>query len=235
MLYFILLDKSKVVKAKNMKILPSLLEYSEAEIIKKIGLLASKSPAPYDLHLDFVFQEFARDRSVMASLTPKTVFTILEIYFAKKKCNLTIHLMGDLSDLEIAWKFFDKYQFNSKWDYLIFVPPNNTNLWSNLSSKHKNLKTGIWLDLDKWMNLRTTEFQEFFSQNKEITNYLIMTVMAGKSGQKLLELNKNKAIELVKENPNLNFILDGGWSTNLSYDFNNLSVVSYTDFWKKFL
>jgi pentose-5-phosphate-3-epimerase len=58
-----------------------------------------------------------------------------------------------------------------------------------------------------------------------------MTVKAGKSGQKRLDINKEKVISIASNNPKSRFIVDGGWSFEEDKSFNNIQIVSYTSFW----
>ena len=61
-----------------------------------------------------------------------------------------------------------------------------------------------------------------------------MTVVAGKSGQKLTQENRQSALDLVQKFPQKKFLVDGGWSVGWKEDFDNLEVVSYSGFWKEF-
>ncbi len=58
-------------------------------------------------------------------------------------------------------------------------------------------------------------------QELQITNYLLMTVVAGKSGQKLTAQNKQEVLEVVRKNPEIDFIVDGGWSLEFRSEIKN--------------
>ena len=216
--------------------LPSLLEYSTESLQQKLDLITieitkfkqltkTTGSDQISLHLDFVLPQFAKDRSVMKSLSPQSVFDTLETSFKDKQLSLSLHLMGDSEDLSEVYRFFESYNFNPKWEYLFFVPEKYSNLWQTAQfSQQKNIKTGIWLDLNEWQS----------NDLKASGDYLLMTVLAGKSGQKLTDEIKNKVLGLTKNHTEKNFILDGGWSVDNSDYPENVKVVSYSSFWKNF-
>ena len=216
--------------------LPSLLEYSTESLEQKLDLINANiskfrlltkthDSDKISLHLDFVLPQFAKDRSVMKSLNPESVFNGLQNRFKDSKLSLSLHLMGDSEDLAEVYRFFGEYDFNPNWEYLFFIPEKYSNLWqSAVFSQQKNIKTGVWLDLGEWEN----------NDLKAGSDYLLMTVLAGKSGQKLTEQVKSDVLELAQNYADKKFILDGGWSVDNSEYPNNIKVVSYSSFWKNF-
>ena len=218
-------------------ILPSLLEYSVQSLEKKLEIVHSKIDNYHKktknrdtefipFHLDFVLPNFAKDRSVMTSIGLSSTLEGLSQRFENRQLDLSIHLMGDTADLYESFEFLDKYEFNQNWKYLLLVPEKFYPTWlnSNFSKNNKNVKNGVWYDLDEWSN-KDFEVAE---------NFLLMTVIAGKSGQKLTEENAEKALKIANSNPSKNFIVDGGWSVDREEIPDNCSVVSYSSFWKVF-
>jgi pentose-5-phosphate-3-epimerase len=211
-------------------ILPSLLEYSIEKLEFKINLLKKhkipisrfQSQKNIAIHLDFVLPQFAKDRAIMCSLGLKSVFDLLLSHYNEEKIDLSIHLMGTLEDLSEAYKFFETYEFKTEWNFLILVPEKYTESWNtNIKKTTKNLRIGVWYDLDQWQ-------KKVFE--KRTTN-LLMTVLAGKSGQKLETTTKELVESLVKSYPDSRFIVDGGWQVDDKV-YINTDVVSYSSFWK---
>jgi pentose-5-phosphate-3-epimerase len=217
--------------------LPSLLEYSYENLSHKLYLInqfsaryreLSKNPdsLSFDLHLDFVLPQFAKDRAVMKSLSPAIVFDYLDRVFENKPLNLSVHLMGNTQDLFDVYKFFEHHKFNTNWNYLVFIPEKYTFSWENadFSEQNDNLKIGVWYDLEEW-------------QNKSFGNsddFLLMTVLAGKSGQKLTPEIAQATLKITNENPKKEFILDGGWSIETTNCPSNVQIVSHASFWSRF-
>jgi pentose-5-phosphate-3-epimerase len=201
-------------------LLPSLLEYSVESLETKLAHLRDKKML--SLHLDFVLPQFAKDRNVMTSLSLNSVFSILGKTNKNQRLELTIHLMGTIEDLFESYKFFEKYAFNSLWNYKILIPAKYIQSWRNqIKNKRKNVQIGAWYDLDELDNIDFSAKQ---------TN-LLMTVKAGKSGQKLTSEIKKKAQLIAQKYPKSHFIFDGGWE----WDFvskRNVDHVSYSSFWK---
>jgi pentose-5-phosphate-3-epimerase len=202
-------------------LLPSLLEYSVESLETKLAQLRDKKMS--HLHLDFVLPQFAKDRNVMTSLSLETVFSTLQRHSNIQRLDLTIHLMGTIEDLFDAYKFFDTCDFNLHWNYKILVPAKYIRSWRNqIKNKQKNIKIGSWYDLGEWDNVDFSAKQ---------TN-LLMTVKAGKSGQKLTPEVREKAQVVARKYPQAHFIVDGGWE----WDFDskkNMDHVSYSSFWKE--
>jgi pentose-5-phosphate-3-epimerase len=218
--------------------LPSLLEYSDFQLQKKIddvknnlNLFSSlqdsntKKTKQISFHLDFVLPQFAKDRKVMTSIGLKAVLEKLKSSFIDFELDLSIHLMATVEDLIEVKDFFEKYEFIKNWKYIIFVDQNYTK--TILNKKLENVKIGIWCDLGSWS-------QKIIDQT-ETNNFLLMTVLAGKSGQKLEPEIKQSVLKLVKANPQKSFIIDGGWSLGFEEKIQNLQIVSYSGFWKVFL
>jgi pentose-5-phosphate-3-epimerase len=210
-------------------ILPSLLEYSAESLQSRLDLLKKNSKTIYplqkthrlSLHLDFVLPQFAKDRSVMTSLGLPAVFDALKSNFHDHKLELSIHLMGETEDLLEGYNFFQDYPYNPNWNYLILIPEKYLNIWQkSIKNGKKNVTIGCWYDLDEWAD-------KTFVQKR--TN-LLMTVVAGKSGQKLEDNTKEKALQINKKHPTTHFILDGGWPITTKSN-HNTDIVSYSSFW----
>jgi hypothetical protein len=220
-----------------MPFLPSLLEYSPQDLESKLKLICSdkESFLKYQksedgkiyLHLDFVLPQFALSRNVEHGNLESIVFESLEKYFADDELYLSIHLMGLEKDLEFSFDFLlDKlsnYVFEYDWVGEIFVSREYVDEFKTIE-ECSNFKIGEWLDLGQWDRETVFETSE---------NYLLMTVVAGKSGQKLLDEDKNSMFEIAKNNPESNFTVDGGWNLE-SEPKDNLKIVSYSNFWKGF-
>ncbi len=216
-----------------MQFLPSLLEYSTESLDKKIEAIKSDSQKfleitsqtkPIKLHLDFVDKYFAQDRMVMQSLEVKTVLNSVNDNFGETSLELYIHLMGDTEDLLNDYKFFEDFTTNSNHKYYIFVPPKFFKTWSTNFKENKSIKIGIWLDKGNWNTFRYMPG----------VNYLLMTVLAGKSGQKLTNETMTLAMNTVKTHPDSLFLVDGGWEVEFKSNYKNLMIVSHTSFWNKF-
>jgi hypothetical protein len=218
-----------------MPFLPSLLEYTPQDLESKLKLICSdkESFMKYQksddgkiyLHLDFVLPEFALSRGVDRGNLESTVFDLIEKYFADDQLYLSIHLMGLDKDLEFSFDFLlDKlsnYVFEYDWVGEIFVAKDYVEEFITIE-ECSNFKVGEWLDLGEWNKESKFEADE---------NYLLMTVVAGKSGQKLLEEDKSLMFEIAKNNPESNFTVDGGWNLE-SEPKENFKIVSYSSFWK---
>ncbi len=222
-----------------MLFLPSLLEYSTASLQTKLELIKDNltkfqavqksADQKIYLHLDFVLPDFAASRFVQSGNDPKIVFDLIDSHFYGQKVVCNSHFMGLTNDIKGVLAFFKSYSWNLNWEYILYVGQEFLQDFEQFK-KFDNLKVGIWLDLDQY-NVET---------KFELSDYLLMTVLAGKSGQKLAIDTRSKTLEIVKQNPNINFTIDGGWSVDdevseLSLkQKNNLSVVSYSSFWKAF-
>jgi pentose-5-phosphate-3-epimerase len=221
-------------------ILPSLLEYTERDFVSKLDLISNniiafkqitaQSNKQISLHLDFVLPYFAEIRNVVPSLHLDFVFKSLQKYLAKLNLNLSIHLMGTKEDIENSYKFFQNFQMPPNFTGIVFLAKPFIKSFQEVLKSKNNLKTGLWLDLQEW-----TENTNFEQEN--IQDFLLMTVLAGKSGQKLELETKQKSLLLAKNNPNKNFILDGGWTMQdleSCKAIKNLNLVSYSSFWNSF-
>jgi hypothetical protein len=246
-----------------MPFLPSLLEYSLLDLQNKLELIKNnlaqvqfiqKSPdGKIYLHLDFVLPEFAASRSVQPGNDPKIVFDLINKYFKDQKIVCNCHFMGTKGDVDIVIKFFETYNWNPNWEYILFVGQEFVTEFEELTlpldkkeSKQDSLATyysnglvakptgvsikiGTWLDFDQY-SLQT---------NFEERDYLLMTVVAGKSGQKLTKEVRLNTLQLIQNNSDTNFTIDGGWAvTDILIELtdeqkNNLNVVSYSSFWKE--
>ena len=178
-------------------------------------------------HLDFVLPYFAKDRKVMTSLGLESILNELAKLFSDFNLDLSIHLMGTSEDLFEAHKFFLDYSFKQNWKYTVFVPEKYTSTFWPQTQIFSNYKVGIWYDLNDY-SLNKIE------QNKAIENYLLMTVLAGKSGQKLNSSKQQLCLELCAKFADKKFIVDGGWGVDYKNILTNLEVVSYSSFWNKF-
>jgi hypothetical protein len=216
-----------------MPFLPSLLEYDITVMEQKLELLSKhekqiltiQQTETISLHLDFVGPEFAVSRNVAVSLQPEEVFALLNKYFDQYSLNLSIHFMatdGDMEDiLDYLIPTFSDLAFEQDWGGKVFVTKSQAEMLDFLP-EISNFELGEWLDLGQWADLKPEPKQ----------NYLLMTVLAGKSGQKMTPQDKQFTLNLAKNNPNSHITLDGGWDLeNELYD--NLDIVSYSSFWKK--
>jgi len=239
-------------------ILPSILEYSSQSLVKKLDILYTQkkfiksiidpeNKTALPIHLDLVYTQFAKDRSVMTSLELDKILKIIQNHPIKNcKLDLSVHFMAELEDYNSVFSSINKSLpfWPRKNSQVTFFIPKKANLASWIEIMEwtpENLNWGNWYDLNQW-NGRT----EFL-----LDNNLLMTVFAGRSGQKLessklieienlryrpdlVSLNKSKDN---KEKSNFNLIIDGGIDfdlySKLAKDM-NLNAVMYSAFWKKF-
>lgn len=209
-------------------ITPSLLEYSIPDLVKRLNYLQSNMSqcmhyAHQDiltLHIDCVCKRFAQDKHALMSNSLQTTLDTIAERFSLDRLHLSIHLMGDTEDLMELYAFLNTYQTLPMWSYTIFIPEEFYISWSQQFNSD-TMTIGIWYDLNMW----TTQV---FAPT---INYLLMTVPAGKSGQKALLTDKNKALNIARTNPQSRFIVDGGWNIDEDPLLDNLQVVSYSSFW----
>jgi len=212
------------------QILPSLLEYSPEELQRKCQflrdnldeVLALTHNKTLSLHLDCVLPQFAADRSVMASLGLPTVFEVLHTIFPAQPLDLSIHLMGTAEDMVDMHHLFSQIELPAQWASAVFVSPQYFDVWSAMLHTFPHVKVGQWLDLPQW---KSVNFQSG-------VHYLLMTVLAGKSGQKRQLEDRQQVIQIARLHPDSFFIFDGGWATSESVHVLNTSLVSYSHFWK---
>ena len=235
-------------------ILPSLLEYSQNDLKKRIETIKKllendnlyelikvgekSKPKTLNLHLDFVLKQFAKDRvPILSSLSMITVFELLNQEFSQYKLNLSIHLMGAIEDLSLAWEFFKAYQKPKNWQITLFLPINHALRWK---TEFKQYKIGVWLDLNDWFENVTSKPKTIDLNN--ISNVLIMTVVAGKSGQSLTQEVQNSLKDFInyQSDEKIKFIADGGWNQEKakiflkSFDKSpKIDFVAYVGFWGK--
>lgn len=241
-------------------ILPSLLEYSQNDLIKRlesinylqnqeqlfdfIKVSEKSKPKTLNLHLDFVLKQFAKDRvPILSSLSLNTVFNLLGDKLDQRKVNLSVHLMGAIEDLTPAWEFFKKYQKPKNWKITLYLPLNHALRWQK---EFKKYKIGVWLDLYDWLEADNLKLN--MVDLNGISNVLIMTVVAGKSGQSLTpEIQNNlKDFILKQADQNLSqkthYIIDGGWNQEKAKRFlksfdksPKMDFVAHGGFWGKVL
>ena len=220
-----------------MSIHPSILEYNTNGLEQKLQflkinkkslkLLLNLDSTTLNLHLDFIGKDFAQTRKVMRSLDMKTVFVELQKVFSKTKLNLTIHLMNELEDYKFDFVFLKNYKPNKNWNYTFYTNKSYTKIYKKLA---EYAKIGIWLDFDEW--------EKFDIKKDQGSEYLIMTVKAGLSGQSKIKSWNEKVIQLAKTNQTKNFLIDGGWQMDeiktliQEHKPINLNFVSYSSFWK---
>lgn len=210
---------------------PSLLEYSIPQLkvlfesvqtnTDKFITLAQQDKLTF--HLDFVLKRFAQARGNLMSIEPKSFFPLLEEFFGGQQLRLTIHFMGEVEDLLHVYSYLDNYQWNSNWEYTIFVPEKYRDNWAE-DFTQDNVQVGVWYDLGEWQE---AEFEDDI-------DYLLMTVVAGKSGQKATDEDKSHTLRIAQDNPESRFIVDGGWKLEENNDMDNLGIVSYSSFWNQF-
>ena len=233
--------------------------------IQKTETLGQNYPNILYFHLDFVLQEFAKNRQVMQSLEQKTVFNLLLELFENKSLELSVHLMGENLDWKKAFEFWQNFEIPANWQVNLFVEQKMTNFFR---FDNKNLNTFCWFDKD-FLQTKTDNNFEKIEENKIFDNknayknlkakrqdsknlqikqklqvnkkqkVLLMTVFAGISGQKLEEKTQKLALEIVKKNPEIDFILDGGWKIEdleiiKKLNLKNIDLVSYSSFWQRF-
>jgi hypothetical protein len=179
------------------------------------------------LHLDFVLPIFAKSRGVETSLDIETNLDLIEKHLDLEKVDLTIHLMGIDEDFEMIDFLIERlsnYVFDRPdWSGIVFVPRSELEDFEAIEIC-SNLKVGTWLDLGEYS--LNTKFEES-------KNYLLMTVTAGKSGQKLTEEGMQAVYQIANSNSKSHFIADGGWKVGADLQA-NLDIVSYTSFWQEF-
>lgn len=212
-----------------MTLIPSLLEYSPVELSSKLAKL--KDLDETRLHLDFVCKYFAQDRVVMGSLSQKTVMDALELILSDRKLYLSVHIMANLQDtVQEVYGFWHSYKLNPNWYYDMFFPVailENHNILR--SKKQNNMQNGVWFDLDEWSQNPTSVVAKL--DELGLNSCLLMTVKAGRAGQKLESKIKNVALQLAIENPQINFTLDGGWPLETDNQPQNVKIVGYSSYW----
>jgi pentose-5-phosphate-3-epimerase len=215
-----------------MPFLPSLLEYEVTALEKRLITLKKNQSLVQKiqqseiltLHLDFVCPEFAKNREVKASLTPEEVWNLLDKHFDEESLNLSIHFMATDNDfdnlIDDLIPKMSNLAFEQDWSGKVFV---NKNQMEDLEflSEISNFELGEWFDFGEWGNIKFEPAQ----------SYLLMTVLAGKSGQKLDEKTKNTVLEIAKANIDSHFTFDGGWNLDNTL-LSNLDIVSYSSFWQ---
>jgi hypothetical protein len=244
-----------------MPFLPSLLEYSPQALelrLQSITEHRSKfqvvQKSPNDriyLHLDFVLPQFADSRSVEAGNSPEVVLVMIDQYFGDQKVVCNSHFMGLDKDVDEVLKFFETYSWNPNWEYIFYVgrefladfeskfkifTQDKVNLLGDLHITQSQITVNPKIRVGVWLN-----FDQYNAETKfELKDYLLMTVFAGKSGQKLTEQVRLNTLKIVSKNPDVNFTIDGGWTVvdelaEISLEQQNtLAVVSYSSFWKEF-
>ena len=206
-----------------MPILPSTLEYSTISFQKKIDYISKhqqefKSLAKQEIlefHIDLVYPSFAKDRAVMSSISLTDNYKVIESL--KSQCKVTIHFMGLIDDVILLNAELEKLKLNKNIKAEIYLPITIEPIMVKTEwSKYH------WFDLDQYDKI----------PRYETPKILLMTVIAGKSGQSLTQENKTKALNIVTKRGTANVIVDGGWSIDDSKD--GIRMVSYSSFWKAF-
>lgn len=233
--------------------LPSLLEYSELSLVKKIkfinqNLEAYKQASFQDkslfLHLDCVEKNFAIERKIMQSLSFLTVLTsILDNNL--NDFNLSCHFMQSNLDFKNLWSYLDFIKANIlslknlNIKFIFYVDQNYYKAVKNYIKKlslNSCIKLGIWLDLDFWTDderLNSIDKKLF----KEAKYYLLMSVKAGLSGQSLIPETISKYKQICTIFSKKDILMDGGinFTNYLLFDTkNNINFVSYKAFWSQF-
>lgn len=213
----------------TLKVQPSLLEYSLESLNKKINIIKNNpeflklSGQPnIHLHLDLVMKYFARERSVLASLSLESLISTLFTNFADDKLSLSVHCMGLSDDLQEFYKYLFQLSLPKNWIMVVYLPTNYATSWKEQFSKSQ-IEIGAWLDVDELAG---------FQIQKNINNYLLLTVKAGKAGQVKTSKADKQAREIMAKYPNKNFLVDGGWKLGSKGPI-NAEMVSYGSFWSK--
>jgi len=192
---------------------------SDTERFKQI----TKQVPPFVWHADFVLPNFAKARNIEPSFDLQTYFDIFTQNYPNS-ATFQVHLMGEDVDLQESLSYFQSRHLNPNWNYQILVRPQNFELWQSIFGVHKNVQIGVWYDLGQWENIEVFDFNLV----------LLMTVLAGQSGQSLTEKTVNTALNKLDKNYNTFFIFDGGWPVDSQFDHKNLNIVSDTAFWNIF-
>jgi hypothetical protein len=221
-----------------MQIYPSLLEYTITSLENKIRYIqeninkikiATNANHYLPIHLDFVMQNFAKERSILMSLEFKTVWNTLIKLLESENILVTAHFMGELEDVVLLRNEFETYIIPNKWKSEFYLPSK----YYQGFSKSRNLKKFNfypYFDLNDWYLSENT-----FSIDPLVSKALILTVKGGLSGQILTDEVKQASLKIVKNNHNIQFILDGGWKIDSDFGgLHNLNLVSNTSFWKYF-
>ena len=214
-----------------MPFLPSLLEYNSEVLHNRLSSIQKNIPKflsfqqsdTLSLHLDFVLPQFALSRGVQHGNNIEIVFEQILEFFGNQPVILNVHFMGLDDDMKQVFEFLQDFEIPVLWQMTLFVDQKYSSQFELLTQN--NIAIGQWLDLGEY-NQNTC-----FLPNK---SYLLMTVFAGKSGQKLTQEVQETALTVVQNNPESTFTLDGGWSVDFINSNTNLSIVSYSSFWNKF-
>jgi hypothetical protein len=221
-----------------MPYLPSLLEYNQKNLNSKLELIKNNlsdflifqqsNDNKIYLHLDFVLRDFAASRFVEPSNFIPELFAVLERYFDSQEVYLSIHLMGLERDIDFSLSFLSRilsrYLLEKpKWSGVIFVPLEFKETFDSIMEVC-NFEVGIWFDANEW------SLQSSFTKS---TQYLLMTVLAGKSGQILDSQKKLEAYTVARQNKKSKFTFDGGWNVDDQLR-KNIQIVSYSKFWQEF-
>jgi hypothetical protein len=188
-------------------------------------LRLTRQTEPITWHADFVLPKFAQQRQILPSFNLATYFEIFSKNFPYPAV-FQIHLMGEDEDMEQSLEFLQTQLVNPQWQYQILVRPRDYIYWTDQLKSVSQYQLGVWYDLGDWEAIGQFDH----------SLVLLMTVKAGLSGQSLTESIINLALTKVAQNPNTQFILDGGWKieTNLT-NYPNLCIASDTSFWKLFM
>jgi hypothetical protein len=120
----------------------------------------------------------------------------------------------------------------------LFLPFNQAISWRRTFKKYK---IGAWIDLNQWF--KTDENgkpqKPIILDLPNIHSVLVMTVQAGKSGQKLTPDVEKALSKFVEKNSEMSyFVIDGGWNKGKAQEFidknnpqSNVDFVSYSGFW----
>jgi len=217
-------------------ILASLLEYSPIQLKKKLIKIFSQKKRflqlqnqslnhknnSIHLHLDFVLPKFASSRQVMESLSLFSVIEALKKCLEKENLFLSLHFMGEGDDFLAIIRDLQILEIPDNWSLIYFFPENLLPSFHFLPPQN----LGIWLDKNEW------EIIDF--NTKKVDHFLLMTVFAGKSGQKLETKIQTLALKTAKQFPEKHFVLDGGWSIEQKVTSKNVDLVSYSSFWREF-
>ena len=220
-----------------MPILPSTLEYSITNFQKKIDLIINgldrylelSHQEVLELHVDLVYPFFARENSVMSSISLIDNLRIIYDMVEKlqQKCFLTIHFMGLLDDVILFNRHLEKIKKHKLINMELYIP---LNLNQKMFINSLDLPIYYWYDIDQYSKITT----------KDQSKKLLMTVKAGKSGQVIKEESYNKTLKIIEDCGVSNIIIDGGLKIKdylkyLSDNKQDLRMVSYSSFWNNFL
>jgi hypothetical protein len=210
-----------------MSYLPALLVRTEEELAAKLShvtvdieeFMETTGQEHHALHVDIILPEFGKTHSSEPTLAYDILLTSIIARFEGERLRLNIHLMGQADEaLAVAQWILANLNDTRVYGeiYLPFYSYDNLELVD-----HRNWLVGTWYDKSQW-DLET----EFVSGE-----ILLMTVLAGHSGQVGDTTLKQSAHLVADKHPEYNWIFDGGWKKDESPLEDNREIAVNTDYW----